>query len=144
MKDKAFIDTNIFVYAFLDCDKNTDHDKHLKAIELLESFQADDEAIISTQVLNEYYSALLKNKIDDAEIQDSAYQLASAIEVAPLSQATVFQSYAIRNRYQYSHWDALIIASALEQGCTVLYSEDMQHKQLINNQLRVINPFWSI
>jgi len=141
MRDKAFIDTNIFVYAFLDSESPYGHAKHLKATELLKTFHSSSEAIISTQVLSEYYSVLLKNKIDDAEIQESVQQLADAIEVAALSKQTVFSSYSIRNRHQFSHWDALIVASALENACTVLYSEDMQHNQLIDQQLRIINPF---
>jgi predicted nucleic acid-binding protein len=141
MKDKAFIDTNIFVYAFLDTENSTCHAKHLKAVDFLKIFHSGTEVIISTQVLSEYYNVLLKNKINDAEIQESAQQLVSAIDVVSLSKKTVFDSFAIRNRYHYSHWDSLIIASALEHDCTVLYSEDMQHDQRIEEQLRIINPF---
>ena len=141
MKDKVFIDTNIFVYAFLDSENSACHAKHLKAIDFLEKFDSGTEVIISTQVLSEYYSALLKNKIDDNEIQQSAQQLVNAIDVVSLSKTTVFDSFAIRNRYHYSYWDSLIIASALEHNCTVLYSEDMQNNQIIENQLRIVNPF---
>ncbi|MFI3120268.1 MAG: PIN domain-containing protein [Methylococcaceae bacterium] len=141
MKDKAFIDTNIFVYAFLDSENSAGHAKHLKAVDFLKPFHSGTEVIISTQVVSEYYSALLKNKIDDDEIQQSAQQLASAIDVVSLSKRTVFDSFAIRNRFHYSYWDSLIIASALEHNCTILYSEDMQHEQSIEEQLRIINPF---
>lgn len=140
MKDKVFIDTNIFVYAFLDSEKNQEHAKHLKAVDFLQQFHSSSEVIISTQVLSEYYSALLKNKISDNEIQDSVQQLGGVIVVAPLSKQTVFSSFVIRNRYQYSYWDSLILASALEHDCAVLYSEDMQHEQKIDN-LTIINPF---
>lgn len=72
MKDKVFIDTNIFVYAFLDTNDSNQHAKHLKAVDFLKKFSTDNPVIISTQVLSEYYSALLKNKISDEEIQESA------------------------------------------------------------------------
>ncbi len=116
MKDKVFIDTNIFVYAFLDSEKNADHAKHLKAVDFLKVFHSDTEVIISAQVL-------------------------SAIDVVSLSKKTVIDSFVIRNRFHYSYWDSLIIASALEHDCIVLYSEDMQHDQIIQEQLRIINPF---
>ena len=47
----------------------------------------------------------------------------------------------IISKYKFSYWNSLIIASALQNNCTILYSEDMQHNQLIENKLRIINPF---
>jgi len=141
MKDKVFIDTNIFVYAFLDTDDSSQHAKHLKAVEFLKQFDADSQVIISTQVLSEYYSALLKNNISDEDIQESAKQLVNSIEVVSVSKNIVMDSYSIKNKYRYSYWDSLIISSALQSNCTVLYSEDLQHSQKIENQLSIINPF---
>lgn len=46
----------------------------------------------------------------------------------------------ISQRYNYSHWDCLIIAAALQSNCDILYSEDMQNRQIIGN-LKIINPF---
>lgn len=141
MKDKVFIDTNIFVYAFLDTDDSIHHTKHLKAVDFLKQFSTDNQVIISTQVLSEYYSALLKNKISDEDIQESAKQLINSISVVPLSKHTVIESYSIKNKYHYSYWDSLIITSTLQNNCSELYSEDMQHHQKIENQLNIINPF---
>ena len=109
MKDKVFIDTNILVYAFLDNSKDNDsYFKHIKAKEFLQSFQNDAEIIISTQVCNEYYSALLKNKITDNDIQKSLSELIAAIEVVPILDTTVLGSFKLKNKYQYSYWDSLI------------------------------------
>jgi len=47
----------------------------------------------------------------------------------------------IAQRYQFSFYDSLIIASALEAGCITLYSEDMQHEQVIEKRLTIRNPF---
>jgi predicted nucleic acid-binding protein len=141
MTDKVFIDTNIWVYAYLDTDSQPSHYKHLKAVVCLQKLYENSEVIISTQVLNEYYSALLKNKINDADIQKSARQLAIAVEVIALSKQTVTKSYEIKNRYHYSHWDSLIIAAALEHGCTYLFSEDLQNQQTIEDTLIIKNPF---
>ena len=46
----------------------------------------------------------------------------------------------IKHRYQYSYWDSLIIASALESNCSILYSEDMHHGQVIEGRLTIQNP----
>jgi predicted nucleic acid-binding protein len=140
MSDKIFIDTNIFVYAFLDTDDKPGNIKHQKSVNLLKKIIAETIPIISTQVLTEYYSALVKNKIKDDIIQRSAKELTNCVDIVPLTKDTVIESYAIKNKYGFSHWDSLIVAAALNSHCTVLYTEDMQHDQLIENQLRILNP----
>jgi len=47
----------------------------------------------------------------------------------------------LRLKYKFSYWDSLIIASALESGCGILYTEDMQDGQVIEDRLRIVNPF---
>ncbi|MBW4578546.1 MAG: PIN domain-containing protein [Tildeniella nuda ZEHNDER 1965/U140] len=53
----------------------------------------------------------------------------------------VTQALEIASRYGYTYWDSLIISTALASDCTILYSEEMQHNQPIENKLRIINPF---
>ena len=97
MIDKIFIDTNIFVYAFLDNNKSQEeHKKHLEAKKLLQGFDSGCEIIISTQVCNEYYSALLKNKILDTEIQESLKELMNIIEVSTISKLTILNSMDLK------------------------------------------------
>ncbi len=142
MRDKIFIDTNIFIYAFLENpNREKDYKKHIKAKEFLQSFSFNCQIIISTQVCSEYYSALLKNKILDQQIQESLKALVDVVKVSPVSKSTVLSLINVKNRYKYSYWDSLIISSALENNCTILYSEDMQHEQIIENQLQILNPF---
>jgi predicted nucleic acid-binding protein len=66
--------------------------------------------------------------------------LVSEFEVMPITTGQVIRATDINIRYDYSYWDSLIIATALESNCNALYSEDMQHDQVIENQLRIINP----
>ncbi len=61
--------------------------------------------------------------------------------VFPFNENTIIYALEIKNIYKYQFYDCLIIATALENHCTILYSEDMQHNQLIEDQLRIINPF---
>jgi predicted nucleic acid-binding protein len=62
-------------------------------------------------------------------------------DVLPLDEATLDRAAGLAIRYQLSHWDALIVASALLAGCDTLYSEDLQHGQVFDEQLTVVNPF---
>ncbi len=136
MKDKSFIDTNIFVYAHLDDTKNGA--KSNIALKLLESLPV---LITSTQVLNEYYSVLLKNKVADNLIQDNVETIIDITDIHVAQITTIRLAHKIKLKYKFSYWDSLIVASALEAKCDILYSEDMQHKQLIENTLTIVNPF---
>ena len=141
MHDKVFIDTNIFVYAYLSVPPNhKDYAKHETARKMLGDFSAEQSVVISTQVCNEYYSVLLRNRIEDNAIQSSLMRIMNHVEVVSVTEATVKKSHEIKNRYRFSLWDSLIVASAIENECSVLYSEDMQSGQLIDGSLRVVNP----
>jgi len=58
-----------------------------------------------------------------------------------MSFNTVKRAFYIKEKYLYSWWDSLILASALENNCEMVYSEDMQHNQIIENTLKIVNPF---
>lgn len=133
MKDNCFIDTNIFLYAFSDKDLT----KQLIAKEIvLQSYK------ISTQVINESCSNFIKKlSFDENMIKafiDSAYD---RYEIINFSKAVFLTGTIIRSKYKYSYYDSLIIAAAIESNCHILYSEDMHHGQIIENRLKIINPF---
>ncbi len=60
--------------------------------------------------------------------------------MSPLALKTVGEAWRIREIYHFSYWDSLIIASAMENRCAVLYTEDLQHGQNLDNCLQIINP----
>lgn len=136
MSAKVFVDTNIWVYAKVETPGS---DKHHLSCDFLKNNH--DSIVISTQVINEYYNVLLKNRIPEPGIQKSVYQILTEAELSLITFETIVKSWEIRSRYNYSVYDSLIVASAIEAGCTVLYSEDLQHRQLIESKLRIINPF---
>lgn len=135
MKDRCFIDTNIWVYAHLYTENNKKSDI---ALTLLESSPL---LVTSTQVLNEYYSVLLKKKIADANIQDNIEVMLDISDIHIIQVTTLYLTHKIKLKYGFSYWDSLIVASALEASCPILYSEDMQHQQVIEKSLTIINPF---
>ena len=140
VKSNIFIDSNIWIYAFLDSEK--DHAKQQRVLSLLEGIPADSTVISSVQVVNEFHWILFrKYGIDEATIKTKVTKgIAAIASIAPLDFKVYQDAYRIRGKYNVSFWDSLIVASALENKCTVLYSEDMQHGLLIDNKLKVINP----
>ena len=136
MKDKVFVDSNIFIYAKI---KSQDAEKHIGAQSLLRSL--DRQVIISVQVLNEFYNTLVRIGIDDATIQSFLKQIMQSTLTQSVNKSTVELCWEMRNRYHYSYYDSLILASAVESRCTILYSEDMQNGQVIEKNLKIVNPF---
>jgi predicted nucleic acid-binding protein len=134
MPDKVFIDTNVLVYSL-----STDGERSLKARQTLLS---NPSAVVSSQVINEFISICLKKNLlalDDAA--EAANGFMRALLFAPVQESTINKALRIVKKYRFSYWDSLIAASALETGCSVLFTEDMQHGQVINNRLRIVNPF---
>ncbi|MBF0142998.1 MAG: PIN domain-containing protein [Magnetococcales bacterium] len=135
MSDRAFVDTNVWVYAHLDQDGDA---KGSTATTLVENIPS---CVISTQVLNEYYAVMLKNHAAEAWIRRNLENMIRHCEVQIISLAVIRATYAIRDAYGFSYWDSLMVASALQAQCAVLYSEDLQHGQRIDGRLRIVNPF---
>jgi predicted nucleic acid-binding protein len=135
MKDKVFIDTNILVYDYL----ITDAERHGKAKTFLFSLIGKD-VCISTQVLNETYSALKKNGVSN---EDARYYIEYCIMkyvVLTVSVGEIQTCLTLREKYNYSYWDCLILATAINNDCSFLYSEDMQNRHIIHTGLEIINP----
>lgn len=137
MKDKFFVDTNVFVYASLEDRKNIG--KRDKAVKLLQNIS--DGVIISTQVINELYNVMLRNDISDVEIQVRIDEIIEDAELVIVTIDTIKHAWKIRKNYNYSYWDSLILVSALESECNIFYSEDLQDNQLVEHKLKILNAF---
>lgn len=129
------IDTNLWVYLYA---KNPDN-KYRKVRELIDNHF--DSIIISTQILGELYNVLTKKKLID---QEAAKQIilenSLNFQVVEIDLIKVVTALDINSRYGYSYWDSLVIATALNYDCSIIYSEDMQHNQFIENKTRIVNP----
>lgn len=134
MSAEPFVDTNIWVYAHT-VEQGDKRGPLARAL-------VDDgrRFVISTQILSEYYSAMLKNRASDALIQDNIESMILRCEVLLIDTATIRTAHKLKLRYGFSYWDSLVVASALRGDCGILYSEDLQDGQLIEEQLRVVNP----
>lgn len=134
MQGSCFIDTNVLIY----CYSATEPAKKQKALEVSNI----EQAIISTQVLKEFSNTLSKKfRIDWGRIEQSVNELATNFMIYINTPRTIQNACSIASKYGFSFYDSLIVESALETKCNILYSEDLQHNQLIEKKLRIINPF---
>jgi predicted nucleic acid-binding protein len=134
MPDKVFIDTNVLIYGYSEDEPN----KRQQAIDCVLSA----EAWISTQVLNETINVLKRKfSLSYSQIREAVQEISKGFPIILVSVNTIEIALNLAERYQYSYFDSLILASALEAGCQILYSEDLQDGQRIENQLTIVNPF---
>ena len=136
MHDKVFIDTNIILYAI----STQDAYKRSIATPIVLA-----DATISAQVINEASINLLKKlKFNEEMIQkfvDSSYHRYNVVE---LTRNVFIRASELREKYNFSYYDSIIVSAAIIANCTVLYSEDMQHELIVENRLQIINPFKKI
>jgi predicted nucleic acid-binding protein len=131
----CFIDTNIWLYAFIEADDTT---KSGIARALIQK----SEPVISIQVINEVCINLLRcaNFTEDqiSQLIESFYEKCRVVE---LTESGLLIASQLRQRYSLSFGDSTIVATALNAGVSVLYSEDMQHGLTIEGRLQIRNPF---
>ncbi len=137
MSDRAFVDSNIWLYALVL--NPGEEDRHRQARVLID---APLQRTISEQVVAEVSSNLLrKAKLSEERLLPVVESFYSRCRVISPHLGIHQRAHQLRSRYQFSYWDSLIVAAALEGGCTTLYSEDLQHGQLIDQRLSIVNPF---
>ena len=129
---KVFIDTNILLYLL-----SEDSNKADRAETIVQA-----GGTISVQVLNELANVThRKLAMSWMEINELLSLIRSLCSIEPLTIETHDMGILIAERYKLSVYDAMIVAAALIVGCETLYSEDMQDGLLIDNPLRICNPF---
>jgi len=100
------------------------------------------EIVISSQVVNEVCVNLIKKAhLDEASIRNLIESFYDKYRVAVISRAILIEASRLRDRYGFAYWDSLIVACALAEGATVVYSEDMHAGLIVDNRLQIINPF---
>lgn len=139
MSDRFFLDTNIFAYSF-------DRSAPVKAkiaSDLIRAAVESGAGLISYQVVQEFFNVALRRFTKPMTYAEAEHYL--SVTFRPLlgvfpSQALYARALQVAFRHQLAWYDALILASALEGQCTVLFSEDFQNGQRFGS-LRIENPF---
>jgi predicted nucleic acid-binding protein len=128
-----FLDSNICVYWF---DKS-EPAKQDKALLLLKQ-----KPFISSQVVIETYNACLRKiKLPAAVCDENTLVLCEATRLVPIDSNVFLTAMMFKTKYQFSFLDSVIVSAAYHADCATLYSEDMQHGQVIEGKLKIVNPF---
>jgi predicted nucleic acid-binding protein len=135
MNARVFLDTNIIIYLYSD-DENDKRDVVYKLVN-------NNICITSTQVLNEASNVWFK-KYNLCKHQIIKYLNgieAVCDQILLIQRKTINHALSIKERYGYSYYDCLMHSSAIEGNCQIIYTEDMNDGQMINDTLKIINPF---
>ena len=139
MNGRFFLDTNVFVYVF----DTREPEKAFRSSKLIRDAIESKRGVVSYQVVQEFFNIAL-TRFDEPMTAPAAEEYLSTIFkplLAVQSSPRLFvDAVRIRNQHQFSWYDSLIVAAALESGCSVLYSEDMQHGRRLG-ELRIENPY---
>ncbi len=133
-----FIDTNVLIYAH---DRSAGQ-KHVRAKQLVQALWERRTGCLSIQVLQEFYVNVTQ-KVAKPLSRNAAAQIIADLglwEVHRPGAHDLLDAIRLQERYQLSFWDAMIIASAIQLGCDILWSEDLNPGQLYE-KVEVKNPF---
>ncbi len=134
MSEKAFFDSNVLLYGL---DKSSKSKKQ-KVFRLLR----DNEPVISPQVVFECLNVSIKKlKKSKKEAFEFLNRIIFFTEITIEDSDTVSKALTLYSKHSLQIFDSKIIATALLAECSVLYSEDLQHGQVFEKKLKVVNPF---
>jgi predicted nucleic acid-binding protein len=132
--ETCFIDSNIWLYAFTDDDA--------KKKNVAQALIKASQPIVSVQVINEVCVNLIKRaKFPEAQISELIETFYQKYDVVEINKGLLLSASQLRQEHAISYWDSLIVAAALASEVKKLYSEDMQHGQVIRETLQIVNPF---
>jgi predicted nucleic acid-binding protein len=128
----SFFDTSVLLYLL-----SKDSAKADRVEQLLEA-----RGTISVQVLNEFAAvALRKIKMSLNDVREILDTIRAVCKVEPVTLTTHDLGLSINERYRFSLYDSMLVSAALIANVKDLYSVDLQHGQIIDNRLRILNPF---
>ncbi len=138
MPAKVFVDTNIWLYALIQSEEGQGDERHQRASDFLCQL---NRPVINSQVIRETCANLIKKvKMPEDTVQRLLQGWYRDSEVITSNVTQYLLASKLRTNSTFSYWDSMIVAAALDAGCVTLYSEDMQHGQLVEGQLTIVNP----
>jgi predicted nucleic acid-binding protein len=129
---RIFVDSNILLYLFA---KSEIHSNFAKGL------LVEKKYFISTQVVNENVNVCIKKfKFPKEKAFKHGQILLDKFNICIIQDSTIKKAFAVSQTTNFSYWDSLIVASAIENKCDTLYSEDLNHTQIIEG-VEILNPF---
>ena len=136
-KTKVFFDSNILVY-FAD---GADPKKQQIAENLIKNAVINDNGVISTQSLQEFFAATTRKLLCTKEkAKEYVENFSNSFTVEQISVPLILKAINISIKNQFSFWDSLILSAAIQSGCIICYSEDLSNGQIIEG-VKIVNPF---
>lgn len=133
MSDKIFIDTNILVYSVAN---------DLRKRSIADALLLREGIVVSPQVISEFIAVTLRKQIlEQTKVVEYAHKFLKVFHTTVMTAGTITSALNIMTKYRFAYWDSLILAAAIESACTIVYSEDLQDGQRIEDQVTIINPF---
>jgi predicted nucleic acid-binding protein len=133
MIDKIAIDTNVLVYSI----SQDEEEKRQKSIALIQN-----SPLIFHQNLSEFINIISKRwKFSKERTIQLTNEILKDCILATCSSISFQNAQTMISKYDFQIFDALIVAAAIENNCTILYTEDMQHNMKVENKLNIVNPF---
>jgi predicted nucleic acid-binding protein len=133
---RSFIDSNILIYT----DDADAPDKQEIALELIDTLRAADRAVLSTQILQEYFAAATRKLGVPADLARQKVEIFSRFQLVEIQLGSILAAIDLHRLHQVSFWDALVLQAARDSNCPTLYTEDLQHGQVIAG-VEIRNPF---
>ena len=131
--NRIALDSNILIY-------NHDLDNENKRLIARGLFK--ETPVVSSQVISEYLNVMKRDfKMQKQELMYLCTLWLEKCSVQPVVLSTMKLAQSLITRYDFQMFDGIIIAAALEANCNIIYSEDMQHGQVIEKTLKIVNPF---
>jgi predicted nucleic acid-binding protein len=136
MTARSFFDTNVLIYA----DDKAAPAKQRRALDLVAEHRRAGTGVVSLQVLQEYFVTITRKLRVDHRIARRKVELLTEFDVAATDITDILAAIDLHFLHGFSFWDALVMRSAKQAGCTVLLTEDMQETREIDG-VRIVNPF---
>jgi predicted nucleic acid-binding protein len=132
---KVFLDTNILVYSL----DRSDPDKQNRCRQLIKSLTTENIGVISTQVMQEFYVASTTKLGADPLIVKDILRSLQRFETVIINPTLIKEAVDCSIINRISFWDALIIAAAESAKCKLLWTEDLNHGQIVRG-VRIEDP----
>jgi len=136
MSARSFFDTNVLVYA----DDKATPAKQRRAIDLVAEHRRTGTGVVSLQVLQEYFVTVTRKLRVDSRIARRKVELLAEFDVAAPEVSDILAAIDLHRLHGFSFWDALVLRAAMQAGCSVLFSEDLQDAREVDG-IQIVNPF---
>ena len=133
---RRFFDTNVLVYSR----DSSDRAKQNRARTVVSEAMGEDDFIVSTQVLMEFYATCMRRRLLGAPEALELVHLWSGYDTVAHTPDLIVRALELHQAHSMSPWDALIVQAAVDARCEVLFTEDLQHGRRFGT-VEIVNPF---